>query len=39
VKTEDTQTDLFACHEAEVIDRLPFLEYDDSEQKQLEIME
>lgn len=30
VKAEDTQTDLFACHEAEAIECLPFLDDDDS---------
>ena len=34
----DTQTDLFACHESAAIDCLPFLEDDDSEPKQEEIL-
>ena len=37
VKAEDTQTSLFACHEAESIVRLPFLDYDDSCPKQKDI--
>ena len=36
VKAEDTQTDLFVCHEADDAVRLPFLEYDDSSSKQNE---
>ena len=38
MKAEDTQTDLFASHEAEEIVRLPFLEDDNLEPKQKEII-
>lgn len=38
MKAEDAQTDLFACHEAEEIVRLPFLEDDNLEPKQKEII-